>query len=41
MLAVLAGAICVVVVFGTVRIVKSRRMRAMDKVMRDYVRRAY
>ena len=41
MLAVVAGSICGVIVFGAVWIVRSRRARAMDKVMRDYVRRAY
>jgi signal transduction histidine kinase len=41
MVVVIAGALCVVVVFGTVCAVKLRRAREMDKVMRDYVRRAY
>ena len=41
MLAVIGGAVGVAVVLGTVWMVKSRRTRAMDKAMRDYVRRAY
>jgi hypothetical protein len=41
MLAGVVGAICALIAIVSVKIVKARRTRAMDRAMRDYVRRAY
>ena len=38
MLAGIVGAICALIAIVSVKIVKARRTRAMDRAMRDYVR---